>query len=86
MIRRSHPGEGERRMHLRSSHVVAALLIWLAVAIAVGASGAPAELRPPVPQLVLIGLTILLVLAGVLIVPFRRRLASVDLRWVVACT
>jgi hypothetical protein len=59
-------------------------LIWLAVAIGLGATGHTASWRPPTPQIVLAGLTALL-LAAVIVRPrFRRWLAALDLRWLVA--
>ena len=69
---------------LRSSHVAVGLLVWLALAIAVGASGALAGLRPPMPQLLLLTLTNVLVLSGVFVAPFRQWLRTVYLRAVVA--
>lgn len=59
-------------------------LIWLAAAIALGASGRVAELRPPAPQLVLLGLTAALILAGATLPGFRGWLLAIPLRRLVA--
>lgn len=58
-------------------------LLWLLIALGLGASGRLASLRPPVPQLVLAGLTAALVLAGVAAPGFRVWLAGVNLRQIV---
>ena len=57
---------------------------WLAAAIVVGATGHQASWRPPIPQLVLAGLTVLLLTAVVARPRFRHWLATLDLRWLVA--
>ncbi len=59
-------------------------LAWLAAAILLSATGRVALLRPPEPQLVLAGLTILLVLAGAFLPGFRVWLAGLNLRQIVA--
>jgi len=59
-------------------------LVWLAAAIALGATGNTTSWRPPTPQLVLAGLTALLLAAVVVRPRFRRWLAALDLRWLVA--
>lgn len=59
-------------------------LAWLGAAIALGATGHVAMLRPPEPQLVLAGLTLLLVLAGAFLPGFRVWLAGLNLRQIVA--
>jgi len=59
-------------------------LVWLAAAIGLGASGYTASWRPPIPQLVLAGLTVLLLAAVVVRPRFRGWLAALDLRWLVA--
>jgi hypothetical protein len=69
---------------MRSRQVFVAGLTWLAIAIVAGAAGLPAKLKPPGPQLILIGLTLTLTFAGIFIRPFRRWLTSVDLRIPVA--
>ena len=57
---------------------------WLAAAIAVGASGALQTLRPPVPQLILVSLTIVLLAASRLSSAFQQWLRTVDLRVLIA--
>ncbi|MBA3659945.1 MAG: hypothetical protein H0W67_10135 [Gemmatimonadales bacterium] len=42
---------------VRSSTVLLVASLWLAVAAGVAASGAPARLRPPAPQLLLLVVT-----------------------------
>jgi hypothetical protein len=59
-------------------------LVWLAAALALGATGATTRWRPPTPQLVLGGLTVLLLAAVVARPRFRLWLATLDLRWLVA--
>ena len=59
-------------------------LVWLLVALVLGASGQVARWRPPVPQLVLVGLTALVLLAFVGLPRFRGWLLALDLRWLVA--
>jgi len=59
-------------------------VLWLVVAIALGASGKLQRLRPPGPQLILAALTIALVTAARLSGAFRAWLNRVDLRAVVA--
>jgi len=58
--------------------------IWLLIAVALGASGHVATWRPPVPQLVLIGLTTLVLVLFVALPRFRARLGALDLGWLVA--
>ena len=59
-------------------------IVWLLVAIALGASGHVATWRPPTPQLVLIGLTVALLAAFAVSSRFRRWLRGLDLRWLIA--
>jgi len=59
-------------------------LVWLAAALGLGATGAIARWRPPTPQLVLAGLTVVLLAAVVARPRFRHWLARLDLRWLVA--
>jgi hypothetical protein len=58
--------------------------IWLALAIALAASGRLETLRPPVPQLVLVGLTLALLLALAVSLRIRAWAWSLPLRVVVA--
>jgi hypothetical protein len=71
------PGDGGHR------YIVVGL-VWLLVALALGASGQVARWRPPVPQVVLVGLTALVLLAFVALPRFRGWLLALDLRWLVA--
>lgn len=64
--------------------VVAAGLVWLGAAVALGAAGVFQPLRPPAPQLILGALTVLVLLATALILPLRRWAARVDVRTLVA--
>lgn len=59
-------------------------LAWLVVALALGGSGRLTQLHPPVPQLVLLGLTVALVVAGATLPGFRHWLAGLRLRQIVA--
>jgi hypothetical protein len=64
--------------------VVAIGVVWFAVALTLGVTGVTARLRPPAPQLVLLGLTASLIAAWRLAPSFRRWLHAVDLRALVA--
>jgi hypothetical protein len=59
-------------------------LLWFLVALGLGATDRVASWRPPVPQLVLAALTVLLVVAVVALPRFRRWLLALDLRWLIA--
>jgi len=59
-------------------------LLWFLVALGLGATGRVASWRPPVPQLVLVGLTVLLLVVWVALPSFRRWLLALDLRWLIA--
>ena len=59
-------------------------LLWLLVAFGLGASGHVETWRPPMPQFVLAGLTLLLLVLFVARPRFRRWLRTLDLRWLVA--
>jgi hypothetical protein len=66
----------------RSGRLYLALaLAWLALAIALGATGRIARLHPPAPQLVLAGLTLLLLGCGATFPAFRAWLLQLDVRW-----
>lgn len=64
--------------------VLAIGLVWLALALAVSASGRLATLQPPRPQLVLLGLTAAVILAGLRVPSLRAWVRVVDPRAVVA--
>lgn len=68
----------------RSGLIPALLLLWFVAAIAFAASGQLARLVPPAPQLLLLGLTAVLLIAGALWAPLRLWLAGVNLRQIVA--
>jgi len=59
-------------------------LTWFMVALALGGSGRLTQLRPPAPQLVLLGLTAALIVAGATAPGFRHWLAGINLRQIVA--
>lgn len=59
-------------------------LLWLVAALAVGWSGVLRQMRPPGPQIMIVGLTTALVVAGWLSGSFRGWLKSLDLRRIVA--
>jgi hypothetical protein len=59
-------------------------IVWLIAAIVAGYRGNVAKLRPPEPQLVVVGLTLLLIVAGRAIGPFRRWLGKLDWRAIVS--
>ncbi len=56
---------------------------WLLAAVWLGASGRLALLQPPLPQLILFGLTLALVVAGMTLPGFRVWLAGLNLRQIV---
>ena len=58
--------------------------VWFVAAIIVGASGVLLRVAPPRPQLLIVLLTALLIVAGAYVPSFRAWLASVDLRSVIA--
>jgi hypothetical protein len=61
-----------------------AALVWLAAAVALGAAGVFAPLRPPAPQVILAGLTLLTLAATAALAPLRRWTWTVDVRALVA--
>jgi hypothetical protein len=63
---------------------VAVGVLWLLIAVILGASGHVATWRPPVLQMVLAGLTALVLPAVVALAGFRGWLRTLDLRWLVA--
>jgi hypothetical protein len=60
------------------------LAVWFAVAYALGESGRLAVLEPPAPQMILLGLTAILLLNEAMLPGLRRWIASLDLRSVIA--
>ena len=61
-----------------------ALLVWFFAAYALGDSGRLTVLEPPAPQVIIVGLTGLLLLNSVALPGFRRWLAGLDLRRLIA--
>jgi hypothetical protein len=59
-------------------------LAWFVAALVLTASGRLAALRPPGPQLILAGATVMLLVAGALISGFRIWRAGINLRQLVA--
>ena len=68
----------------RSSVVFLACFLWLAAAVVLGASGMPQRLHPPQPQLILVGLTLLLLIAAFALPRLRAWFGVVDVRVLVA--
>src|SRR6266571_2545430 len=67
----------------RTTTVVLAVLAWLVAATALGATGVLRALRPPAPQVVLLGLTVLVVALGLARPTLRTWLMTVDERLLV---
>jgi hypothetical protein len=63
----------------RSRPVMIVAGIWFAAAVAAGATGRVAMLKPPMPQVVVVGLTIVLVILGFAWGALREWVATVDL-------
>jgi hypothetical protein len=63
--------------------VLLAAATWLLAAVLLGASGWLSTLKPPAPQVVLVGLTIALLLASHLWRPLRQFMDTVDPRFLV---
>jgi hypothetical protein len=59
-------------------------LIWFAAAVGVAGSGRLSQLQPPVPQAVILGLTVTLIVLGVALPRFRAWLATWNLRQLIA--
>ena len=68
----------------RSTGILLAGVMWLVAAIALGASGIPQRMQPPLPQLILLGLTGLLLLATYGLPRLRAWAYEIDARWLVA--
>ena len=66
-----------------AGRVLAVTVVWLLAACLVGASDRLAALRPPAPQVVLAGVTVLLWAATRCWSPLRRFVETVDPRWLV---
>lgn len=60
--------------------VLIALMIWIAAAVFIGASGFAAKLTPPAPQAILFGLVLLLFIFFAISSGFRHWIMSVDIR------
>jgi len=58
--------------------------VWLVIALVLGATGRIARLHPPAPQLVLAGLTVLLLGCGAAFTGFRAWLRQLDVRRVLS--
>jgi hypothetical protein len=83
--RQPQPGRAKDRMQApRSRPFLLIGLAWLAIALALGASGRLLLLRPPAPQLVLLGLTAAVILAGFSVPAFRAWLFSIRYRQLLA--
>lgn len=67
----------------RTTTVVLAVLAWLVAATALGATDVLRALRPPAPQVVLLGLTVLAVVLGLARPTLRTWLMTVDERLLV---
>ncbi|MCH7948906.1 MAG: hypothetical protein IH875_00305 [Candidatus Dadabacteria bacterium] len=66
------------------SKVLAAIIIWYALAIFAGGSGFTLRMVPPLPQIVLFGLVVLLLLLYWLSQSFRKWVLSVNIKLLVA--
>lgn len=69
---------------MSTRRILLLLALWLAAALTLGASGILTGLKPPVPQVFLLGITIFTILAGSFIRPLRQWAMSVDLRLPIA--
>ena len=66
------------------SKVLAAIIVWYALAIFAGGSGFTLRMVPPLPQIVLFGLVVLLLLLYWLSQSFRKWVLSVNIKLLVA--
>jgi hypothetical protein len=64
----------------RTRSVLMGAAIWIVIAVAVSLAGIPQKWTPPVPQIVVLLLTIALLSIGRLYAPFRAWIVTVDLR------
>ncbi|MCZ6555756.1 MAG: hypothetical protein O6759_06525, partial [Candidatus Dadabacteria bacterium] len=62
------------------SKVLAAIIIWYALAIFAGGSGLTLRMVPPLPQIILFGLVVLLLLLYWLSQSFRKWVLSVNIK------
>lgn len=69
---------------MKSNGLAVVLVIWFLAALAAGATGILSRTRPPAPQFVLLGMTLVLLALGWGIRSWRRWLAEVDLRTLVS--
>jgi hypothetical protein len=68
----------------RTSRVFLGVLVWFLVAWLIGASGLPQKLTPPVPQVIILLLTIALLAFSRLYEPLRAWIVTADLRALVS--
>ncbi len=76
---RSRPPDGR----YRTGAVALTVGVWLIVAVAVGATGVIQSLRPPAPQAIVLGLTLVAALLGVTLPGLRSWVMTVDERLLV---
>ena len=72
------------QQRLRSTPFLITMAAWLVLAVLFGMSGRLAAMTPPLPQMIILGLTLLLILTGALHPGLHEWLASVNLRGFVA--
>ena len=65
---------------MTTSRVVLGTAVWLAAALVLGASGIPTSWRPPLPQLVILGLALTSVALALGVAALRRWVMGVDVR------
>jgi hypothetical protein len=75
---------GEQTLLISIMRFVVAGFIWLVIAIVLGASGATQRIKPPGPQLIIVGLLIALLAAYAISARFREWLRQLDLRALIA--
>ncbi|HEU4996956.1 MAG TPA: hypothetical protein VFT29_19195 [Gemmatimonadaceae bacterium] len=66
--------------HPQMSRVAVTLVLWAGLAIAAGATGAFSQLKPPAPQLVILGLTLAAILAATRVPSVRSLVDTFSLR------